>query len=102
MRILLAASVLTLALTNTASASRIPFCRDARLGADRFTRHLVEEWTIDADDRPRSVRFHRCGRWHGNPSHLWFRYTAHDPLLGPVHWWVRATWHGDHWHKDLA
>lgn len=94
----LAAALLAMSLASPAQAAQAPLCRDARPGADRFTRHLVNEWTIDASDRPRSVRFHDCGRWRGNPSRLWFRYTAHDPLLGPIRWWVRASWHGTFWH----
>lgn len=85
----------------TSSANAAPLCRKARPTADRFAHHLIHAWSLDARDEAqftRTMRYHGCHRWQRSPERLWFWYSAHNPWLGRVSWWVRATWHGDHWH----
>jgi hypothetical protein len=86
------AVVLTLLLTQGASAAQPTLCRDARPEADR----QAKRWFLNAGTY--RMRYHGCHRWHGDRERLMFRYSASDPFYGRISWLVRATWHGTHWH----
>lgn len=81
------------ALSGAPAQAAPPLCRDAKAGAAQYSAHMIKYMDLDGP-----ARYHRCGRWHGDPRQLWFSFSTRDELIGPASWWVRATWHETRWH----
>lgn len=93
-RPLITATAVALAMAAPSEGAAPSYCRDALPGARQYSDHIVRSTEMEV----KGVRYHGCGRWKGSRERLWFRFTAHERDFGPVSWWVRATWKGDHWH----